>query len=198
MMKLTRKQLRRLIQEAFYLPNRLLHDEDLMAHVKNMRKNHYSKEEIEKADMLTNMPDDPWALDSGIQLGGLPYDREDKPTIDFLPTAKSFPKFVFPPELGPGKYEYGSFIEGNDIKDAAIEMDEAIYDFIISSEKSQKIYDANDPEDLPYYLLPLNEVYRFMAGEGVSKDVIDFALSISYYAKPLKIDGVDYLKVEEQ
>ena len=188
-MKITKRQLFKLIKEAVYIPQKKVSQEELDYNA--LIRSKLTDDEKRKVDAMSNDPKAHTNLISNLYLGGGPVDKEQFDPVSFNPETVTKQDFEFPAGLGPGETSYGDFIEGNDPKDALIEMDEEMYRYVIT--RGQKILIGENMED-SYYILPIREIYKFMSSRGVSKDIIDFALDLSYEIILETIHGETYLK----
>ena len=159
-MKLTRKKLRQLIQEAVYLPPSVSKEDVDFA---NMMRGIMSPEQKKKADAVASVD-----LNAGVALGGFPEDRPDLPIKNF--------------ELGPQEDDplggYGRFTAGaRDLKEVAMNIEEAMVDYIIA--KGFKVQESEDPDDF-YYAMTEKTLYdHFMRNEQVSRSALDFIMEVA-------------------
>lgn len=160
-MKLTRKKLRQLIQEAVYLPSSVSKEDVEFA---NMMRGMMSPEQKKKADTLASVD-----INAGVALGGFPEDRPDLPMKNF--------------DLGPQEDDplggYGRFTAGaRDLKEVAMNIEDAMIDYIIAN--GFKVHESEDPEDF-YYAMTEKALYdHFMRKERVSRDVLDFIMEVAH------------------
>lgn len=156
-MKLNRRQLRRLIQEAIYFPPNISKDD--IDYFNKLRSSH-SAENKRKADAVANAD-----FNLGFSLGGMPDEKPDKPMITMQDGSNE----------GLGNYIN---VPGG-MKEISMAIEDDIQDYIVTN--GSKVQASEDPDDY-YYSIPEQQVYEyFMRNQRVSRDVIDFVLEVNTY-----------------
>ena len=160
-MKLSRKKLRKIIQEAVYLPSSVSKEEVEFA---NMMRGIMSPEQKKKADALASVD-----INAGVALGGFPEDRPDLPMKNFA--------------MGPQEDDplggYGRFTAGaRDLKEVAMNIEDAMIDYVIAN--GFKVPESEDPDDFYYAVTEKSLYFHFMRKERVSRDVLDFIMEVAH------------------
>lgn len=160
-MKLTKKQLMKLIKEATYFPPSVSQQD--IDHLNFMRPM-LSPEQREKADTL--VAHDPTDL-SGYMLGGAPEDKPDQPMKNF--------------DIENEQDLHSTpLARGGGMKEVVMEVDEEMYDHLTS--KGFKSIEGEDE----YYSLPLDSVYQEMRKYNIPADLVDEVIKYySYYGYKL-------------
>ena len=157
-MKITKKQLRKLIIEATYFP--LDVEVDLPEILKTRKE--LSPEMKKKADAFTKMD-----LRQGTIFGGLPEDKPDLPmqNINIEP---------HPNDENDG---YGNFANAGSPKDIAIDIEDAIISHL--ENYGFEVPMSDDPSDI-YYALPEKQLYDyFVRNERVAREALDAVIDMS-------------------
>lgn len=169
-MKLTKKQLKKLIHEAIYFPPGVTQKDIEFGN--EMRKI-MSPEDREKADILVrDFPDDL----QGYHLGGVPEEKPEQPMKDFN----------IGDEQDLHKTPLG---KGGGMKELVMDVDEEIYDYLTSKGSKDIKYEPDDAA-LPseerssdtFYALPMDAVYQEMRKYNIPTDLVDEVIQYySYY-----------------
>ena len=171
-MKLTKKQLKKLIHEAIYFPPGVTQKDIEFGN--EMRKI-MSPEDQEKANiMVRDFPDDL----QGYHLGGVPEEKPEQPMKDF--------------NIGDEQDLYKTPLgQGGGMKEIVMDVDDEMYEYLI--DKGSKTVDGEDE----YYSLPIDSVYQEMRKYNIPTDLVDEVIKhYSYYGYERYLVNMGGRKVE--
>jgi ribosomal protein S18 acetylase RimI-like enzyme len=163
-MKITRRQLRKLINESIYLPPGISKEDIEFG---NELRRTLSPEDRAKADAL--VADDPTHL-QGYLVGGLPEEKPDMP-MKTLNTDSAL-------DLRNSKYA-----GAGGMKEIVMAIDDDLYDFLVrQGTPGMRTDQYADPDMEKYYTMPISEVYREFRKHQVDKELMDEIIDhYSYY-----------------